>query len=109
MGEWHEDDSASVEGECLNWCTALLWIVPAKVEGTWKLPRGELTLKQSYQFISGTLKSGNDITPIANGRLKGDQIIFNAEGSIYIGRVSGNDMEGEISSGGDWKAVRAIK
>jgi SAM-dependent methyltransferase len=109
MGEWHEDDSASIEGECINWCTALLWIVPAKVEGTWKLPQGELTLKQSYQFISGTLKSGNDLTPIANGRLKGEQIIFNAGGSVYVGQVSGNDIEGTISSGGNWKAVRAIK
>jgi hypothetical protein len=31
---------------CTNWCTAHLWIVPAKVEGTWKLPQGELALKQ---------------------------------------------------------------
>ena len=27
-------------GECVSWCTSLLWIVPANVEGTWKLPHG---------------------------------------------------------------------
>ena len=46
--------------ECTSWCRAHLWIVPAKVAGTWKLPDGgELTLEQKYQMISGTLHIGN--------------------------------------------------
>ena len=106
MGEWREDGSDNIESECINWCTALLWIVPAKVGGTWKLPEGELTLQQSYQFITGTLKSGNEITPIANGKLKGDQILFNAGGVVYAGQVSGSSMEGTLSSGGTWTAMR---
>ncbi len=36
MEEWKPDETATVEG-CNNWCTAHLWIVPAKVEGSWKL------------------------------------------------------------------------
>jgi SAM-dependent methyltransferase len=107
MGEWHEDGSDTLDSECINWCTALLWIVPAKVDGTWKLPQGELTLQQSYQFITGTLKSGNEVTPIANGKLKGDQILFNAAGVVYVGQVSGNSMEGTLSSGGTWTATQA--
>ena len=107
MGEWHEDGSDTLETECVNWCTALLWIVPAKVGGTWTLPQGELTLQQSYQFISGTLKSGNEVTPIANGKLKGDQILFNAGGVVYAGQVSGNSMQGTLSSGGTWTAARS--
>ena len=107
MGEWHEDGSDTLDSECINWCTALLWIVPAKVGGTWKLPQGELTLQQSYQFITGTLKSGNEVTPIANGKLKGDQIMFNAGGVVYVGQVSGNSMQGTLSSGGTWTATRA--
>jgi len=106
MGEWREDGSDGLEVECINWCTALLWIVPAKVGGIWKLPQGELTLEQSYQFITGTLKNGNDVTPIANGKLKGDQILFNAGGVVYAGQVSGNSMEGTLSSGGTWTATR---
>jgi SAM-dependent methyltransferase len=106
MGEWHEDASDSVDSECINWCTALLWIVPAKVAGTWKLPQGELTLLQSYQFITGTLKNGNEVTTIANGKLKGDQILFNVVGIVYAGQVSGNGMEGTLSSGGTWSATR---
>jgi len=107
MGEWREDGSDSMDTECINWCTALLWIVPAKVGGTWKLAQGELTLLQSYQFISGTLQDGNQVTPIANGKIKGDQILFNAGGVVYAGQVSGDSMQGTLSSGGNWTATRA--
>ena len=30
-----EDERVTIEGSCEAWCTALLWIVPAKVAGTW--------------------------------------------------------------------------
>jgi SAM-dependent methyltransferase len=45
MGEWNADETATVSEDCSAYCTALLWIVPAKVEGTWQLPQGELALK----------------------------------------------------------------
>ncbi|MGH7848046.1 MAG: class I SAM-dependent methyltransferase [Candidatus Binatia bacterium] len=109
MGEWTDDETATVGNECSNWCTAHLWIVPAKVEGTWQLPQGELTLKQEFQMISGTLKSGAESTPVTNGRLRGDQISFNAGGAQYSGRVSGNAMEGSVKTAGangKWNATR---
>jgi SAM-dependent methyltransferase len=109
MGDWSSDETATVKDGCASYCTAHLWIVPAKVEGTWHLPDGELTLKQTYQMISGALKRGNNTTPIANGKLNGDQVVFNASGSLYTGRVNGNSMEGSISGGGNWKAARADK
>jgi SAM-dependent methyltransferase len=109
MGEWSADDTVNVKDGCVSYCTAYLWIVPAKAEGSWQLAQGALTLKQSFQMISGTLKSGNNSTPIANGKLNGDQITFNAGGALYTGRVSGNVMEGSVSTGGSWKAARAGK
>jgi len=33
MEDWKPDEDATVEN-CTNWCTAHLWIVPAKVDGT---------------------------------------------------------------------------
>ncbi|MEX0807039.1 MAG: SAM-dependent methyltransferase, partial [Candidatus Binatia bacterium] len=81
------------------------WIVPAKVGGTWKLPNGDLMLKQTFQMISGTLKSGNVIAPI-NGKLNGDQITFSAGEGHYTGRVNGNSMAGILKSGGKWSATR---
>ncbi|MEK7756862.1 MAG: class I SAM-dependent methyltransferase, partial [Planctomycetota bacterium] len=99
MGEWKADETAEVSDGCNNWCTALLWIVPAKAGGAWQLPQGELTLKQEFQMLSGALKSGSNTTPITNGRLLGDQITFSAGGAEYTGRVSGNAMEGSVKSG----------
>ena len=109
MGEWKADATVDAKDGCVSYCTAYLWIVPAKVEGTWQLAQGALTLTQSFQMISGALKSGNNSTPIANGKLNGDQITFNGGGVLYTGRVSGNVMEGSLSTGGNWKATRAGK
>jgi hypothetical protein len=106
MGDWTADESATIKEGCASYCTAHLWIVPAKVEGTWKLPQGELVLKQSYQMISGSIRSGGTTTPISDAKLNGEQIDFNAGGAKYSGVVKGNRMEGE-SSKGKWSAVRA--
>jgi hypothetical protein len=103
MGEWKPDESATVAG-CDSWCTAHLWIVPAKVGGTWKLPRGELSIKQTFQTISGTLKNGNVVSPI-QGKLNGEQITFTAGKTSYTGRVNGNSMQG-TAGGGKWSATR---
>ncbi len=109
MGEWKPDETANVTEGCTSWCTAYLWIVPAKAEGTWKLPQGELTLKQTFQMVSGTLKNGSNTQSITNGKLNADQISFTAGGTDYTGRINGNVMEGSTKSGGNWKATRAGK
>lgn len=102
MGEWTADRTEKVDESkgCSIYCTGLLWIVPAKVEGTWKLGEGELALHQSFQMISGTLKSGSNVISIKDGRLTGDQIRFVAGDSEYTGTVSGKSMEGTVKTGG---------
>jgi SAM-dependent methyltransferase len=109
MEDWKADETATASG-CDHWCTAYLWIVPAKVGGTWKLPQGELNLKQTFQMISGTLRNGNVTTPIS-GKLNGDQISFTAGAAQYTGRVNGNAIEGTVKGGSDgkWSATRAGK
>jgi hypothetical protein len=107
MDEWKPDETGTAAG-CEDWCTAHLWIVPAKVGGTWKLPQGELTLKQTFQIVSGTIKSGNVITPV-NGKLNGDQITFTSGEAKYTGRVTGNSMEGTLNGGSKWSATRIGK
>ena len=109
MEDWKPDEDATASG-CDHWCTAHLWIVPAKVGGTWKLPQGELNLKQTFQMISGTLRNGNVTTPIS-GKLNGDQISFTAGAAQYTGRVNGNAIEGTVKGGSDgkWSATRVGK
>jgi hypothetical protein len=106
MEDWKPDQTENVSG-CTNWCTAHLWIVPAKVEGNWKLAQGELTLKQTFQMISGTLKNGTASSQIT-GKLNGDQISFTAGGTQYTGKVTGNSMEG-TAGGNKWNASKAGK
>jgi precorrin-6B methylase 2 len=112
MEEWAPDETATVSDGCSSWCTALFWIVPAKVEGTWRLPEGELTLKQDFQMVSGTLTSGNGALAITSGRLRGDLITFSAGGAVYTGHVSGDSVAGTVTSdgtSGNWSATRAGK
>ena len=92
---WTEDERATIEGGCSAWCTALLWIVPAKVAGTWQLPQGTLTLTQAFQMISGTLGS----TPITGGRLRGEEITFTVGTAEFNGRVQGETMSGLVTGG----------
>ncbi|MBI4195599.1 MAG: class I SAM-dependent methyltransferase [Betaproteobacteria bacterium] len=113
MGEWKADRTETVTDQegCTSYCTAYLWIVPAKTEGTWRLPQGELMLKQSFQMISGTLKSGTGTQQIS-GRLRGDRISFTAGSARYSGRVSGDTIEGTVKSGNNsakWSATRLGK
>jgi SAM-dependent methyltransferase len=106
---WEADETETVAGDCVSWCTSLLWIVPAKVEGTWKLPEGDLALKQSFQMVSGTLTSGGKVTEVS-GRLRGDQLSLKAGDAEYTGRVNGTTIDGTFkngSSAGNWRATRA--
>ena len=113
MEDWKADQAVAVgkeEGCDSNYCEAFLWIVPAKVEGRWKLSQGELSIKQTYQMISGVYTSGSSHTSIADGRLSGDQISFRIGDALYAGRVTGASMEGIVASGNGtakWSARRA--
>ena len=114
MGDWDPDGTAEIDGR-----TAYLWIVPAKVAGTWnwQTPSGkaELTLRQTYQKIDGSLKVGGSVLPLQDARLQGVQISFavkegNPSMRKYSGRVSGNMIAGSAKLGDEpgrrWTAQR---
>jgi hypothetical protein len=101
MEDWDADQTETISGECTSWCTALLWIVPAKVQGTWETPQGTLTLKQQYQKLSGTLGS----SPIVDGKMNGDEITFKVGDRVYTGKVNGSTIEGK-GAGGAWTAKK---
>jgi len=105
---WEPDRTERAENDCGSWCTALLFIVPAKVAGTWKLPQGELALEQKFQMISGTLSSGGKKVPITNGRMNGEEITFTVENVVYVGQVRGNTIQGRTkgTTSGTWTASR---
>jgi hypothetical protein len=92
MAEWKPDDQVKADENCTSYCTAFLWIVPAKVEGTWRFPDGELTLKQTFQFVSGNLILDGKEQPIADGRLNGEILSFTVGDSSYTAHISGESM-----------------
>ncbi len=107
IGDWNPDQLSTMDN-CERFCTARLWIVPAKVGGIWKLPQGELMLKQVYQSFSGTLKNGDGTLPIA-GRLRGDQVNFRGGKTQYTAQVDGNVMEGLARTAGVDSKFRASR
>ena len=89
---WTPDETVVLD-PCPTWCTSLLWIVPAKIGGTWQLANGELQLEQQFQRVSGRLRLPDRTVPIV-GRLRGTEITFSTEGADYTGRVDGTTMSG---------------
>ena len=89
MEDWQADETTTVTDGCSSsWCTALLWIVPAKVAGTWNTPNGALTLTQNFQMLSGTLGS-----QAVQGRLRGNEITLTAGNTKYTGVVEGDSIK----------------
>jgi SAM-dependent methyltransferase len=95
MGDWQADRTATLtarDGCDAAWCTALLWIVPAHAEGTYEFPQGRITLKQTFQKLSGTLEKEGK-TYAVEGKVLGSDVSFHAGGKEYHGKVDGNTLE----------------
>jgi hypothetical protein len=89
---WTPDETKTYEDGCTSWCTIMLWIVPAKADGTWKTAQGDLTLSQDAQMLAGSLGGA----AVEGGRLRGEQITFTVAGEQYSGTVKGNTIEGSV-------------
>jgi SAM-dependent methyltransferase len=92
MGDWKPDETGSPDNCDGSWCTALLWIIPARVAGTYKTPQGEVTLKQQYQMLSGTVRTEQKTVPL-EGRVRGDEVVFSAGGKEFHGHLNGKALE----------------
>ena len=110
MGDWKADETHSANSDdCRSYCTAYLWIVPAKVDGVWISGKEEIKFAQEYQAVHGSVSSGGKVSPVLNGGMRGDAIAFNASGGRYEGKVSGDRIEGTFTSAGKvspWTATR---
>jgi hypothetical protein len=108
-GGWSPDETDRLQ-LCLSWCVAHLYIVPAKVEGTWRTPQGaEFTFEQEFQKLTGTHEVEGIRVPIENGLMRGNEIRFTINAVEYTGRVNGDAIEG-VAKGrvtSDWNARRS--
>ena len=98
--DWTPESEIAVEGDCSAWCRALLYIVPAKVGGTWRTGDGELTISQTYQTVTAILKTGTQSTEL-RGKMVGEEIRLSGGGRDLVGRVNGNKIDGQ-----GWSATK---
>ena len=109
MGEWEADFEVTTDENWNSWNTALMWVVPAKVEGTWQLENNQLLINQEFQMIYGYFVNNGKEIPVTDGRLSGNEITFKIKGDLYTGIVEGNKMSGTVtneSSKSDWTATK---
>jgi hypothetical protein len=97
--EWKPETEVRVDGCETSWCTAILYIVPAKVEGVWTMGTNKLTLTQKFTEVGGTLAA----SAISGGKIVGNDITFTAGGTTYTGTVS---ADGKTIKGANWSASR---
>ena len=99
---WQPDfrETLPSTSECESWCESLLWIVPAKVEGTWSMGDATITLTQKYQVVEGTLTRGGKSFPMSNGKLLGNELTFVGNGMLHTVTISadGRTMEGTVTT-----------
>jgi len=102
MDDWQPDETTSLDGR-----RAYLWIVPAKVQGAWRIQSGadafDLMLEQRYQMIEGYIRLGAINAGLRDARLQGERIGFAFVDNAgvrrdFSGRVNGNAMEGTVKS-----------
>jgi hypothetical protein len=106
MDDWTPDQVESSEGR-----TAYMWIVPAKVSGTWRVevPGAqvyEASFIQQFQNVGGSAKAANKPVQFSNGKLRGDTITFSIadEANVrrdFTGRVNGDRIEGNVTVAGE--------
>ena len=128
MGEWTPDRSVRVySGDGARRLN--LWIIPARVQGTWaisvSMPDGELSattvFEQNFQRLTGLLRTATDVVPVVETSLRGDVIAFSATVNMkpgprtirFRGLVTGDSAAGtaEVTGGlaidpGRWTARR---
>ncbi len=104
MGDWDPDETAEVD-----YRTAYLWIVPAKVEGAWTLreqgpgnAQYTVNLSQKYQKITGDI-GGTAKQPLVGATVRGEEIrfAFNDDKGVtrtLTGTVRGNELTGTLKS-----------
>ena len=104
MGDWDPDDTFQHEFRMAH-----LWIVPARVEGTWVVRDDAGTsvtvrLTQSFQNIGGEVVAGAPPQTLVGASLNANGIRFafnDAKGATrtFTGTVSANEMRGLLRNG----------
>lgn len=102
MGEWVPTQRARVGGS-----TLYLWIVPAQVQGRWRLKEeggrsAELIFTQRFDRVDGRISAPNGSALLQDVRLVGPRLAF----TLPDGRRLEGEVEGDRIAGRGWQATR---
>ena len=103
--DWEADVTDGIGPPCKAWCTAVMVIVPARVSGTWQSGNTQMTLRQDFQLVNGTVGAQR-----VSGRLRGTRITLKTANTEYSGEVSADRIVGTATTDGrqtQWTAVRS--
>jgi len=130
FGDWHPDRKVTIDapdkyGPGGHWTSnVMLWVVPARVEGTWRIALGgapgqqpyTLKVTQKFQELEGEATQGGRRVEVKDMHLEGDRIRFmlqrpdsRAAPREFRGVVNGNQIRGEVTiaqSTATWSAKR---
>ncbi len=127
MGDWKPDEHVRMDATdkfsgAGGDSDIYLWIVPAKVAGTWRtqLTAGgkpqsyDIQLEQKYQSVGGTVRVNGRPTQIQTAMLRGAALSFAFTAEVngapvkhrFSGRVDGGRIAGEVMLSGDRLASR---
>jgi SAM-dependent methyltransferase len=117
MGQWHPDRMVTltvpekVEANGTDKAYIYLWIVPAVVQGSWRIffdtggrtQEMSVTFGQQYQMIGATGEHAGKSITIEKATLKGKEIsfalTFGATDYTFSGSVDGDKIEGKAIGG----------
>jgi SAM-dependent methyltransferase len=109
LGDWDPDEKVEVEGR-----TGYLWIVPAAVEGTWRvsIPGRDfrLHIERRYQRLETSGERGGKNLHVIGARLRGTEIQFTSfdrDGATrtFTGRLEGGRLVGESDG---WPGIKPL-
>ena len=124
---WKPDRTVTVQTEekyeiTGSWTSEVhLWIVPAPVQGAWRMTRAgdkaesRLDIRQGFQHFDGKFSNGARVADVKDGRLDGARVSFsiptgNGRRELYSGTVDRDQIKGEVRDGetvvARWSATR---
>jgi precorrin-6B methylase 2 len=101
MAGWKPDRSETMrvaaprQGQTAD-STLFLWIVPAKVRGTWRGDGLYLSISQNFQEIDVDARLEGKPLSAVRGTLRGDRITWEASEARFAGSIDANRMDGEL-------------
>ena len=112
VGDWPADATAESTDDphSVYYRRALLWIVPAKVAGTWRFENGSVTFTQRFQKVAGHATLQGRYAKLTGAVLRGADLWFTAGEVNYAGTVKDSVIEGTATREGrsaSWHATRA--